>query len=549
MLTHAERILFAAKTIENLLRARKAVRLYPDRNRVTENAVDDFYQELLKLLSCQDRVAFEIRQDSILFEMEDVFRSLSRESSLPHLLFHDGIREISFRKGLTRDEALRFVIVLSCDLGQESGVDDMITRIWEQDFMCIRCIVYDPLIFDRTNVKEALKSKNLDYADLSTELKRIYNDAAGMDDDTFLIPDILELTDDELMALRSDTDTNLIDRTGKALAISLELFLLSSSREYELLESNMKRAVEYALSNKKMDVLADFFMKVRVAYMDSSADSELRHSLLNIFSFFSSERFLVRVGAMLDEGMRLDRDTFEKLSKLLDGRSVSVLVKLLGYLDTISARKTVLNLLAAIGSKNMSTLYGALSDERWYVVRNIVIALRRIGDQKARKYLLAMLDHRDNRVRREAIKALAELGGNEAIDLLKRALDDPDMSVRQFAFGSLGNLDAEVTKKLLMEKVRGRRFRDLSYSEKREYYSALLRYDGDDVVHLLSGMLMKRSFFKRATDDDNRAAIAYCIGAQGCRSFLPALRSIDKTGSELLRNNVDEAIRKIGNER
>jgi hypothetical protein len=414
--------------------------------------------------------------------------------------------------------------------------------------MYIRCIVYDPLIFDRTDVREALKSKGPDYADLSTELKRIYSDAAGMTDETFLMPDIIELSDDELMALRSDTDSNLLDRTGKALAISLELFLLSDVKEYGQLETNMRKAVEYALSRKKLDVLADFFIKVKAAYMDSSADSDLRSSLRNVFSFFSSERFLMRVGAMLDEGMRLDRKTFEKLSKLLDGRSVSVLVKLLGYLDTISARKTVVNLLVEIGSKNMSTLYGALSDGRWYVVRNIVIALRRIGDKQARNYLLAMLDHRDNRVRRETIKALAELGGNEAIDLLSRALDDSDISVRQFAFGSLSNLDSEAAKKLLMDKVRGRKFGDLSYSEKREYYSALLRYDGEDVVSLLSGLLTKRSLFNRTANDENRAAIAHCVGAGRCKSFLPVLRSIDKTGSEELRNNVDDAIRKIGND-
>jgi hypothetical protein len=547
MLTHEERILFAAKTIESLFRARKAIRLYPDRNRVTDSAVDDFYQELLKLLASQDRIAFEIRPDTILFEMEEIHTPVSSDGSLINLLYHDGIREISFRKDLTRDEALRFVNVISEESGTDLSADDLVTRIWEQDFMHIRCIVYDPALFDKADLKETLKIEDMNYADLSTELRRIYNDAAGMSDETSAMPDMIELSDDELLALRMDREGNRHDRTGKALAICLELFLLSDVKEYGRLEDNMKKAIEYSLARQKLDMLADFFLKVRTAYMDTSSESDLRRSLLNVFAFFSSERFLARVGTMLDEGLRLDVRTFEKLSKLLDGRSVSVLVKLLSYLDTISARKTVVNLIVATGERNMPALYNALSDERWYVVRNIVIALRRIGDKQARDYLLGMLNHRDNRVRREAIKALAELGGNEAVELLSRALDDPDISVRQFAFGSLGNIDAEAAKRLLMEKVRGRRFNELSYSEKKDYYGALLKHNSEDVDHLLRAILQRKSFFNRAANDENRAAIAQSVGAQGRRSFLPLLQNIEKTGSELLRSNVEDAIRKIGN--
>jgi HEAT repeat protein len=159
-----------------------------------------------------------------------------------------------------------------------------------------------------------------------------------------------------------------------------------------------------------------------------------------------------------------------------------------------------------------------------------------------------ILDHKDGRVRREAVKALAEISGNEAVDLLRRALDDSDFSVRQFALGALSNIDSAIAKEILFEKVNSRKFQNLDYAEKREYYSALINYGGSDVMKLLGGMLLKESFFGRAKNDENRAAIAYCMGVKGSREFLPGLLSLTSHKNELLRRVAAEAIRKIENE-
>jgi hypothetical protein len=533
------------KVIDNLLRARKAVRLYPDRNPVKEAAIDDLYQELLKLLSYQDRISFEIRQNAILFEMEEVFKPVSPESDMTFFLYRDGIREITFRKGLARDEVLGFVNVLSMDFGREESVEDVVTRLWERDFRHIRCIISEPGLFRTGQSQGDIFPDRQAAVDFSAELARAYRDAVIGGYKTDIGPDSVEFSDEELLSLRRDVDSNSMDRTGKLLAIALELFLLAESGEFGSLEISMKQVVEYALARKKLDVLADFFIRVKAAYMDNAADPNFRRSLERIFSFFSSERFLMKVGYMLDEGLRLDEETSEKFTHLLDARAVPVLIRLLGYLDTISARKTVVNLLAAVGAADFPALIRALTDNRWYVVRNMVTVLRLIGDRQAKSHLFDIFDHKDGRVRREAIKALAELGGNEAIGLIRNALDDPDISVRQFALGALSNLEAESAKRLLVEKVSSKKFRDCSYSEKKDYYCALLRYGGEDLVSFLVCMLLKRRFFGRAANDENRAAIAYCVGINYDKAFLPFLRMIEGRGSELLQHTVSGAIKKI----
>ena len=546
MLTHSERLSSARKVIENLLRARKAIRIYPDSNPVTGKVIDDLYSELLKLLAIQDRLSFDITRDAIHFELEEIFHSASQENNVPLFLFRDGVREVTFKKGLTRDEVSGFVRVVSGDWEHEGIGDDVVTKIWDQDFRHIRCIVYEPDMFAWEEARGTSDAGASAEKNLTTELLKAHKDALLKKAETEAFTEVIEFSDGELIALRREIEINPVDKTGKLLAIILELFLLAETEEeYREIENIMKKAVERALDGKKIDVLADFFINVKKAYMDAELDPRFKANLSRIFSFFSSEKFLTKVGAMLDGGFRLSDETFSKLILLLDRRSIPVLIMILGYLDTISARKTIVNILGKIGMTDVQAVTRGLSDERWYVVRNIVIALRKIGDKASKQNLLNIMSHKDARVRREVIKSLAEIGGGELIGLLKQALDDPDLSIRQTALNALSHLEEPLARTLLIDLVQNNTFPARDYDEKRDYYQALLKYDGEDVRRLLEKGLRKRSFLGKRKNDESKAAIAYNIGLLGDKDFLGDLYELADSKTEILRQTVAEAIRKI----
>ncbi len=545
MLTHGDRIASAKHVIECILRARRAVRIFPQSSPVIVKAYEELHRELVRLLSFQDRIAFEIRQDSILFELEEVFRPLSSENDMALFLYRDGVREVVFKKGLTLDEVQWFVNVVSAATAKEGNHDDIVTRMWEYEFKHIRCIIYEQDIFGEAQAEESAVKSIPTARNVSSELVKAYNDAAALEAEDGA-PDSIEFSDDDLIGLRREIEKNSLDKTERLLNILLDLFLMAETdAECLEIEEMMRKTVEHALASRNIDVLADFFFNVKAAYMDPSYDSRFKANLSRIFSSFSSEKFLIKIGTMLDDGLRLEKQTFDKLAILLDKRSIPILIMLLGYLDTISARKTVVNILALVGKSDAAPLINALNDGRWYVVRNIVIVLRKIGDRQAKRYLLKSMDHKDSRVRREAIKAIAELSGGEAVGLLGRALQDEDRSVRHVAIGSIADMGLPIAKSLLMDKVRSRSFRDMDYEDKKEIYRALLCYDDEEVRRLLAGMLSKEGFFRQAKNDEIRAAIAYNVGCKGLRDFLPHLQKLTYSGNDALRLTAHEAIRKI----
>src|SRR5512135_2409536 len=115
-------------------------------------------------------------------------------------------------------------------------------------------------------------------------------------------------------------------------------------------------------------------------------------------------------------------------------------MKILGELKSMHARKVVIDALILLGTKAIATLSKGLNDSRWYVVRNIIYILRKIGDRKAVDYLLKTVRHGDNRAKKEVIRALGELGGAGVLQTLRDCLDDTDDQVRSAALKALGNI-------------------------------------------------------------------------------------------------------------
>jgi len=546
MLSQSERISSARKVIESLLRARRAIRLYSDSNPITTKAIDELHADILKLFAFQDRISFEIMQNVILFELEEVFHSASQENNISLFLFQDGIREVTFKNGLTRDEVLGFIHVVTSGGTLEETGDDIVTRMWEHSFNHIRCIVYETEMLSTVGLDESVGESYPDARDFPSELSKAHKDAFSKQEEEDGFPDIIEFSDEDLISLRDEIDSNHADKTGKFLAIALELFLLAETEEdCEEIENIIKKALDCALEKGQLAVLADFFTNVKLAYLYTAPESRFKENLFGILSSFSSERFLAKVGSLLDSGLRLDEETFGKLTYLLDKGSIPILIKLLEYLDTISARKTVVNILSKIGKLDVSAITEGLGDDRWYVVRNIVIVLRKIGDTLANRHLLKIVDHKDPRVRREAVMAFAQISGGEAIEVLSKALDDWDQSVRQAALGALTELGILPVKTLLMERVQRRSFLGRDYEEKKFYFRALLNYNDDDVRELLGEMLFKKRFFRKMKNDEIRAALAYSIGLKGDKGFLPLLHKLENSKNELLQQTAAEAIRKI----
>ncbi|MDD5562351.1 MAG: HEAT repeat domain-containing protein [Thermoanaerobaculaceae bacterium] len=101
--------------------------------------------------------------------------------------------------------------------------------------------------------------------------------------------------------------------------------------------------------------------------------------------------------------------------------------------DSLAVRKRLLEVVARQGARALPYVQPLLDDPRWYVVRNAVFLLRRIGGPNVSGLLKSHVEGAPPKVLVELLKALVELQDPDWFKLLVQCMDSDDDSRRQVA--------------------------------------------------------------------------------------------------------------------
>jgi hypothetical protein len=131
-----------------------------------------------------------------------------------------------------------------------------------------------------------------------------------------------------------------------------------------------------------------------------------------------------------------------------------------GLLEALAAepertrRLRLIELAASLGPAIVPETRRLLADPRWYVVRNMVLLLRRVQDRSAVDEIRRCADHSDLRVRLEAIRALFAFDSKVPRDLLARTIHHRDPRLAEAAVLLTGQHGITEATDLLVEILR-----------------------------------------------------------------------------------------------
>lgn len=539
----AEDIKAAKEIIHAILRTKKNLRMYPENNPIYARTIGDTYTRFRSFFNYRDELNLKINQNDILYDSEQIYYNPGKDDNLALFFFKDGLRELTFTNGLSEAEIEEFLKILSLDFDREFVDDDIVTLLWERDFQNIRYVVDEAFLAEdedyETEAVREIKGKAPD----ADELLKVYDDAFKADEVKGV--SIVPLTDDHLHSLARELERDVYDKTDKLVEILFEmLYQAESAGDYEDALNFLEDAIEFSIRHGNMETAISIMKRATGLINDPSLPDNVKRQMRLLFSFPSSGEMIKLLGELLDS-VEIDEKVFDEYVRFLDKDAIPPFITILGELKSINARKNVINALTFLGGKGIRALASGLQDSRWYVVRNIIYILRKIGDKKAEEYLLKAVRHSDVRVRKEVIKTLGELGNRGVLQTLKDCLEDPESQVRISAARALSNIASEVAKRIILEKVSGKNFMDRDLDEKKEFYEVLSRWKDGDVVDFLMRTLKKKSFFRGAVNDENRACAAYCLGLMGNKDALPVLYELRDSKNELLREYAYTAIKRI----
>ncbi|MBI5049990.1 MAG: hypothetical protein HZC11_03730 [Nitrospirae bacterium] len=178
----AEEVTKVKHIIQTLLKAKKNIRLYPANNPIYVKTIDDTFTVFDEFLNYKDKLVFKIKQNDIFYGSDQVYHNPEKENNFALLFFKDGIRELSFKKGLSKHELEDFLKSIAVDLDRETIDDDIVTLFWEMDFTNIKYIVDESFLTEdedfETKATNEIKSK---VPNVDTFMKA-YSDAFNAED-------------------------------------------------------------------------------------------------------------------------------------------------------------------------------------------------------------------------------------------------------------------------------------------------------------------------------------------------------------------------------
>jgi HEAT repeat protein len=532
--------------IQGLIKSKKTLRMYPSNNPVYIKTIQELYEKFLAFFDYKSDLILKVNQNSIYYESEQVYYNSEKEDNIALFFFKDGLRELTFKKGLSRTELEEFMQITTMDYERELVDDDIVILLWEKDFQNIRYVVDEAHLVDadeedyETRAEQRLKEKVTDVDDLM----KAYADGFIKEDIKEL--SIVPLSDKDLQMLVKELERDSSDKTDKLAAILFEIiYQAEGKKDLEDIFSFLKDTLKFSMEHGELASVSKVMKKAGEIAADPLLTEKEKKYMDMLSLYLGSDEIISLLAEILDSGVEMDKTVFDGFVEFLDKNAVEPLVKYLGELKTVQARKHVIDALIILGKKDIHALSKGLVDSRWFVVRNIIYILRKIGDKRAVEYLLKTARHGDARVRKEVIKALGELGGTEGIQILRECLDDPDGQVRIAAAKAFGNMGSAVAKKIIKDKVSDKTFKERDFDEKRQFYEVLSRWKDDEVFDFLIRTLRKRVFFGRGRNFENRACAAFGLGLMGNKDALPVLYRFKDSNNKLLREFAQGAVKKI----
>jgi HEAT repeat protein len=546
-----------------LIKTVKAKLVYPASSKLPYQFKETLFSSLTSLLEDRDDIEFRIEADSITSDEHQVYRAASKTDNFAHPFFRDGIVGFKFKSGLTFSELERFVDIASQMTRAAMVEDDFATLLWEagfdhisyelmDDFLDIETFEYgaDSLKSGKTPSKGDLKSifenevdLNLteEDFDLNSEKNKARNVPGAYRD----------IEDNVAQFLSSITKYDEADRSAVERMLKDDFEFDHIRYAVDILFEILGVEADTAAYTETLDLIAkvgtDFIrlgdFKSAIKVIDRSKELELvlekvkdpKHEKLSslVEKFAASEKIRVLVD-YLNKGKDVDYVDVTKFLKILPWQAVDPLVWALGELEHFPARRSVCQALEILARDHVDVLAKGMDSPRWYVVRNVVSILGKIGDPRAFGYFRRSISHPDIRIRKETIVSAGGIASDEAAQFLVTALKDVEEKIQTLALREIVNRKMIAAFPELSAIITGKGFKNRSSEQIRELLTGYAVLGNAEAFPLLKKMIKQKSLLP--SEKMERIKI----------HAIRALRHIDlKEAGSLLQQLSDSRNRKI----
>ena len=125
-----------AQILYNLAKTARSFGFYARDNKAIALFMDELEKGIYAFLTENGVLRLIIGADRFLFEGQEVYHDADRENGMPFRLYRDGVRAMSLKPGLTREELEAILDILGkrASTGRDAEEEDLVTMLWKKSF-------------------------------------------------------------------------------------------------------------------------------------------------------------------------------------------------------------------------------------------------------------------------------------------------------------------------------------------------------------------------------------------------------------------------------
>jgi hypothetical protein len=541
-----------------LTKAVRAHQLYDENNPVYQRFVSALRGAFRRVWDEMDQLAVAVEEDRLAWMGEDVYRASSRSDSLSFLFFKDGIRELTFLKGIEGPELEGFLNVLRTARLVRGEGDDVLTILWEADLEFLQYQYIDLL----AEGLELPGPTGEPLPDLSQVLAEEVGSPEEAEDDGesgeggeaspvtvredfnptlyALEPAEMDALQVELAAelrrdLRGDVLHGLFDRLEEREA---------PERQSEIL-GILHTLLPNLLSRGALSVAAELVATVtELRKKEGVLDERRQQEADGVLREVSSPAALGELVQALEDGsIRPEGEALRSFLEMLHPRALAPLLGLSERAGERGVGPILREAAQGIGSRNPAALIQLLVSDEPVVARGAARLAGSLKLEEAGPGIARLMSHPESDVRRVAVEAARDLASASVTGALQSALEDDVSEVRAAAARAIGSLRFTPAASRLKDAIGSRAMREADLSEKIAFFEAYGQVGDPEAVRLLDRLLNGRGFLGRKELPEIRACAALALGKVGSVEAVEVLEKALDEVDPVIRSAVNRALR------
>jgi len=578
--------------LKDLQKVIKVISLYPEDNPLPQSLRQSFSERMVELVNIYGPINIESEKGMLKVDNELVFQDKSKEDRLAGIFFNAGIQNLIFNEKIVTDDIQQLLSALKKYENEAERGCDLVELFWSIELEGFKFTTFEDksLLELQDYEKAGLGSGNStddfeveDYHEIFKsnipDSEEYTFDDGGWDKFDFSPEESQRLKikeaaeamghDDLKQASTPTANTSLIVGSEKLLTDEEKIKIkniLKSDKRFNIHDSNYYLVKEVILQEVELEpfnesivicekVISEF---VKGGRLDLAAE---------LMTFLSNYEVILRknkpiwvdkileskmtigsrdrfndLGESLNKNEEIKQDDFFEYLSAFGWESYTAMVDLLGVLDFRHHREVLCDFLIKNGEGKADIISRGIYDKRWYVVRNTVMILGHIGDDKSVKYLFKAINHDEKRVRIEIVNALENVNTPLSTDLLCQSTLDEDSEISIIALNNLINRSSDETFEKFSETIRNNNFFNNYNIDYKSHLRAYSMIGGENAVSYLVKLIKPFIIFNDQTKLNIRKAAFYALTFNNSEKAEKELKNLSTNCRINIKNQAIEAL-------